>query len=265
MTSDIPPLLKQKSYDEASRFQVENLLREARRQRGLPDVPVPAICLLDPDGDVVRHLSAPGEATRHPAWACYHSELWETDRTYGRLGIVPCAVGAPYAVLVAEELNASGCRLIVSITSAGQILAIAEPPYFVLIERAWRDEGTSLHYLRPSAWSHLQPALARILEGAFDNLREPVISGATWTTDAPLRETATAIENAQEAGIHAVEMEAAALYAYATARQRHVVCVAHVTNTMAAQGDDFEKGDDNGTHRILAVVDAIVRRVAPAI
>jgi hypothetical protein len=28
---------------------------------------------------------------------------------------------------------------------------------------------------------------------------------------------------------------------------------------MATTGDDFEKGDDNGTHRILAVVDAIAR------
>ena len=60
-------------------------------------------------------------------------------------------------VLVAEELHASGCRLIVSVTSAGQIFERATPPYFVLIERAWRDEGTSLHYLPPSEWSHLRP------------------------------------------------------------------------------------------------------------
>ena len=223
MTSDLPPLLNPKRYDEASRFQVENLLREARRQRGLPDVPVPAVCLLDPDGDVVRHLNKTGQATREPAWACYHSELWVTDRTNGPLGIVPCAVGAPYAVLVAEELHASGCRLVVSVTSAGQIIAIAEPPYFVLIERAWRDEGTSLHYLPPSEWSHLRPELASLLEGAFDALDEPVISGASWTTDAPLRETATAIEAARAAGIHAVEMEAAALYAYAAAPTRRRV------------------------------------------
>jgi hypothetical protein len=52
-------------------------------------------------------------------------------------------------------------------------------------------------------------------------------------------------------------MEAAALYAYATARRRDVVCIAHVTNTMATPGEDFEKGDDNGTHRILAVVDSV--------
>ena len=49
----------------------------------------------------------------------------------------------------------------------------------------------------------------------------------------------------------------ASLYAYAEATRRDVVCVAHVTNTLAVDGDDFEKGADAGTHRILAVVDAI--------
>jgi uridine phosphorylase len=261
MTADLPPLLNNKRYDEPSRFQVENLLREARRQRHLPDSRVPDVCLLDPDGDVVRHLGAAGHATRDATWACYHSELWITDRPHGSLGIVPCAVGAPYAVLVAEELHASGCRLIVSVTSAGQIVAIAEPPYFVLIQQAWRDEGTSLHYLPPSEWSQLRSDLTSRLDGAFDGLDEPVIRGISWTTDAPLRETDAAIEAAKSAGIHAVEMEAAALYAYAAARQRDVVCIAHVTNTMATEGDDFEKGDDNGTHRILAVVDAIARKL----
>jgi uridine phosphorylase len=260
MNTGRPPLLHPKQYDEQSRFQVENLLREARRQRRLPDLPVPGVCLLDPDGDLIRHLRETGEANRHPGWACYHSELWVTDRPHGRLGIVPCAVGAPYAVLVAEELHASGCGLVVSITSAGQISELAEPPYFVLVERAWRDEGTSLHYLPPSEWSHLRPELSSRLDGTFDGLDETVITGSTWTTDAPLRETATAIAAAEAAGIDAVEMEAAALYAYATARQRDVVCIAHVTNTMATGGDDFEKGEDDGTHRILSVVDAIAQR-----
>ena len=53
------------------------------------------------------------------------------------------AVGAPFAVLVAEQLFASGCRLLISVTSAGQIVSTAPPPYFVLIDRALRDEGTS--------------------------------------------------------------------------------------------------------------------------
>jgi hypothetical protein len=52
-------------------------------------------------------------------------------------------------------------------------------------------------------------------------------------------------------------MEAAALYAYAAARGRAVVCLAHVTNTMAVAGDDFEKGTDNGVHDALAVARAV--------
>lgn len=47
------------------------------------------------------------------------------------------------AVLVAEELFASGCRLLISLTSAGQIIASGPPPYFIIIDRALRDEGTS--------------------------------------------------------------------------------------------------------------------------
>ena len=166
--------MRRKSYGEPSMFRVQNLLREGRRQRVLPDISVPDICVLDPDGDVVRHLQAAGRASRHIGWACYHSELWVTHLGDHVIGIVPCVVGAPYAVLVAEELHASGCSLIVSITSAGRILPIAEPPYFILIERAWRDEGTSLHYLPPTEWSHLRPELMALLDGAFEGLTEPV-------------------------------------------------------------------------------------------
>lgn len=173
---------------------------------------------------------------------------------------MPCAVGAPYAVLVAEELAVSGCRLLVSITSAGTITSLGVPPYFVLIERALRDEGTSHRYLPPDRWATIPDHLARALDGAFGGLGEPVHRGASWTTDAPYRETASAIVQARNAGVHAVEMEAAALYAYAAARNRDVVCVAHVTNTMATDGDDFEKGDDNGIERILRLVSTIAER-----
>ena len=82
---------------------------------------------------------------------------------------------------------------------------------------------------------------------------ETVFTGASWTTDAPFRETPSAIATASAAGVHAVEMEAASLYAYTAARRTEVVCVAHVTNTMATAGEDFDKGDHDGTNRILSL------------
>lgn len=87
--------LSARDHDAPSVFTAANMLREARRQRGLASLPVPAVCLLDPDGDVVRHLAATGTAQRHPDWACYHSELWVARYGGRELGIVGCAVGAP--------------------------------------------------------------------------------------------------------------------------------------------------------------------------
>jgi len=45
-------------YEAPSLFTPQNLLREARRQKGLPEGQVPAICVFDPDGDLVDFLQA---------------------------------------------------------------------------------------------------------------------------------------------------------------------------------------------------------------
>jgi uridine phosphorylase len=261
LPADTPPILVPKSTTEPSVFQAANLLREGRRQLGRTDRPVPHVCLLDPDGDVVRHLRATAAATLHDGWACYHSELWTTRVDELEIGVVGCAVGAPYATLVAEQLVASGCGLIVSVTSAGRINPLGDPPYFVVLERARRDEGTSIHYLPPSEWSTMHPRLLDALRAQPLSVGERVHFGSSWTTDAPFRETQEAIDDAAGADVHAVEMEAAALYAFAAHATFDLVCVAHVTNTMAVDGDDFEKGADNGTQRILGLAVRIAELV----
>jgi hypothetical protein len=52
-------------------------------------------------------------------------------------------------------------------------------------------------------------------------------------------------------------MEAAALYTFARAAGVRILCLAHVTNTMGLQGDDFEKGEADGTSDALVVLEAI--------
>jgi uridine phosphorylase len=256
------PIVSGKDHAAPSVFQPEALMREARRQKELPLVAVPKVCMLDPDGDVVRHLKRTGAGRAHEGWACYHTELliFDLDGT-GEVGIVGCAVGASFAVLVAEQLFASGCRLLVSVTSAGQIIARGATPYFVLIDRALRDERTSYHYLPPSSFAEAPDLtlLARIEDAVSGVSGRIVYRGATWTTDAPYRETEAAIASARDQGALAVEMEAAALYAFATARHQSVVCFAHVTNTMAQTEGDFEKGDADGTTATLAVIAAAAR------
>ena len=153
------PLSNNKNPSSPSVFLPTALLREARRQKGLATVDVPAICVLDPDGDIVRRLRYTGQAQPFENWPCYHTAL-DTFTLAGQpVGIVGCAVGAPFAVLIAEELFASGCQLLVSITSAGQITPAGQTPYFVIIDRALRDEGTSYHYAAPSEYGQADPGL----------------------------------------------------------------------------------------------------------
>ena len=89
-----------------------------------------------------------------------------------------------------------------------------------------------------------------------------MFTGASWTTDAPFRETAEAVAAARSKGVLAVEMEAAALYTFARATGARVLCLAHVTNAMGQAGQDFEKGESDGTADALAVLEAIVRHCA---
>ena len=85
-----------------------------------------------------------------------------------------------------------------------------------------------------------------------------VLEGATWTTDAPFRETAAAIAHAERQGVLGVEMESAALYAFAAARNRAVLCFAHVTNTMGASDREFDKGHDEGVNMSMDLIEALV-------
>ena len=258
------PLLENKLPAAPSVFSPAALLREARRQKGLATTDVPPVCILDPDGDILRRLMNSGEAKRFDAWPCYHTDLYSFSLAGETVGIVGCVVGAPFAVLIAEELFACGCRHLLSLTSAGQVVAAANPPYFVVIDRALRDEGTSYHYAAPSEFAEADPRLVAKVTKALRDEGLSALVGSSWTTDAPFRETAEAIEAARAKGILAVEMEAAALYTFARARDASVLCLAHVTNTMGLAEQDFEKGELDGTTDALRVLAIAVKAIRSA-
>jgi uridine phosphorylase len=253
------PLINNKYFRHPTVFTPESLLREARKQKSIPKGKVPEICILDPDGDIVRNLLNQNNARRNPFWACYHTELLNYSHAGMEFGIIGCAVGAPFAVLVAEELFASDCSLLISITSAGQILPLRKPPYFILIDQALRDEGTSYHYLSPSKYSKISDELLHMMGEVFERSGLVIEQGASWTTDAPFREIEKAIGYCKAEGILAVEMEAAALYAFGEARRKPVICMAHVTNQMGGRIGDFEKGDADGSKEALQLILSIAR------
>lgn len=258
-----PSILKNKHYSEPSVFNPENLLRESRRQNNIPKCEVPEICVLDPDGDLVKWLKKEGKTSKDKCWACYHSELYTFDLSGTKIGVIPCAVGASYAVLVAEQLFVSGCELLISITSAGIILEKLVDKKFALITEALRDEGTSYHYLPPEEPSRLSKNLLEQLRAISKNSESLFFEAKSWTTDAPYRETQSAIEAMKKKSVICVEMEASALYAFAQALEKKVICFAHLTNTMAQSKGDFEKGEEFGSLDTVKLISETLKLMGP--
>jgi uridine phosphorylase len=252
-------ILSDKYYNESSVFLPQNLLREARRQKKIPECNVPAVCILDPDGDLADYLLKRKLATKSKCWACYHSELYTFQTGSQDVGIIPCIVGSSYAVLVAEQLFVSGCKLLISITSAGIISQPDNNKRFALITSAIRDEGTSYHYLPADKPARISQHVYDILNSKGQNPDCPYFDCISWTTDAPYRETPSAISEMKSKNITCVEMEASALYALAEVKQYNIVCFAHLTNSMAQVEGDFEKGEEFGSIDSLHLLSYILK------
>ena len=251
-----------KLYKAPSVFTPENLLREARRQKKIENCKVPEVCVLDPDGDLVEYLIRTNQAKINECWACYHTKLYNVNQNDFEFSVLGCGVGSSFAVLIAEQLFVSGCKTLISITSAGVIDSEKIKSKFVLIEEALRDEGTSYHYLPPSETSNINPVLFDRLVSYYRTTDLSIQTGISWTTDAPYRETEAAIFEAKASNAVCVEMEAAALYAFAKAKNNNVICFAHLTNTMAQIEGDFEKGEEMGSLDTLELIHHTIKALA---
>jgi len=179
-----------------------------------------------------------------------------------KCGIIARTIGGPYAVLVAEQLQTAGVKLIAGLTSAGRISTDLPIPSLVVADSAIRDEGTSYHYLAPEdevgCPANVTAPVARELAGAGFTVR----TGKVWTTDAPYRETNAQFRKWAAAGALAVEMQAASLFAFARARKANVLVVARVSNAVDHEGSQFDTGSNAAG---LAILKAIARAGRTAI
>jgi hypothetical protein len=91
----VPPILDNKHPSMPSVFAPAALLRAARRQKRLDTLEVPPVCILDPDGDLVRRLRQTGDAKPFAGWPCYHTELDTFDLGGQRVGMLAGSLVRP--------------------------------------------------------------------------------------------------------------------------------------------------------------------------
>ena len=228
--------------DSPTVFLPEALVESVRIQRRLEAKPIPEVCILEFDGDLTDWLVERGVVTPTEYWACFHSTMYSLDVEGTVCGIVPRTIGGPYAVLVAEQMAVSGARIVLGLTSAGRVSPKMPVPGLAVATAAVRDEGASYHYLAPSTVVEANSEVSDLLRAELGTIGLPVLHGTVWTTDAPYRETAEQFARYSEAGLLAVEMQAASLFAFSSARNFPVGIVAYVTNSQDAGGNEFDKG-----------------------
>lgn len=185
----------------------------ARLPRGLN----PSAAVLCYPRWLFRQLSQSEDATEYQ-WG-YRGDVYCLASTANTVAVVGgLGVGAPAAVMLMEELGAQGVNDFIIIGAVGGLQAALTPGDTVVCDAALRDEGTSHHYLPPGRWARPNQGLTDHLDEQINRRATRTYRGATWTTDAPYRETADELHAYRSASILTVDMEAAGLFAAAQLR-----------------------------------------------
>lgn len=158
------------------------------------------------------------------------------------LALCHSSIGAPAAVANMEELTALGTKRFVCLGLAGGLSEKTAHSRVVLCDKALRDEGTSHHYLKPGRFAFADGGFTAELEGMLRTGGFGFLKGASWTTDAPYRETVGELRKYRDEGILTVEMEASAVFAVAEYRKVKAAGVFVVSDILS------EKGWEPGFH-----------------
>jgi len=168
-----------------------------------------------------------------------------------KVGVLKCSIGAPAAAVALEEYFWRGARRIVLLGTAGALDSKLEPGDVVVCERALRDEGTSCHYIDPKTKSMVaSPNLQRYLIEGLEKDRVKFFEGGTWSIDAPFRETWEECDFYRDEGYLTVEMEAAAVFAFARHYGLEAAAVFVISDTLAGSWTpDFANPRKKGSLR----------------
>ena len=176
-----------------------------------PKIPPPPAVLICYQRDPIAALLKRQRAARVSGFFGELHVLKTPDHPIGILH--PVGPGAPIIAAALEELIAFGVRRFISIGLAGGLQPDLQSAAIVICDRALRDEGASYHYLPPARSVDADPALVQQISAVFSTRGLAHSIGASWTTDAPYRETRRAAAAYRAEGVKTVEMEAAALFA----------------------------------------------------
>lgn len=112
-----------------------------------------------------------------------------------------------------EDMSINGVDTFIIFGNCGVLDNTIEDCSIIIPNRAFRDEGTSYHYLPDSEYIELDTQYVGLFKEILKEYSFDYNEGATWTIDAFYRETGEKIQMFKNKGVVCVEMEGASLAA----------------------------------------------------
>ena len=129
------------------------------------------------------------------------------------ISLFMAGISGPWICNDIEDLNVNGVDTFIIFGNCGVLDKTIEDCSIIIPNRAYRDEGTSYHYLPDSEYVNLDDKYKNLFKNILKEYKFDYKEGATWTTDAFYRETKEKIQMFQRKGVVCVEMEGASLAA----------------------------------------------------
>ena len=139
-------------------------------------------------------------------------------RTAKSIGICRVPMGAPMTVAYMEECIAMGAKNFVVFGSCGTLDRNIPAGHLIVPTAAYRDEGTSYHYMPASAGDYIEVETADRTAEIIESMGLPTLKTCIWTTDGLYRETRRNMEARRREGCQVVDMECSAVMTLARYR-----------------------------------------------
>ena len=187
----------------------------------LKPIDAPEHCVACFFNDVIDQVVAEKQARviKNINWEDGSHPLYEIKLHGKRLAVFHPSVGAALAAALLEDVIALGCRKFIACGGAGVLNREIAVGHIVVPTAAVRDEGVSYHYLPPGREVSATPRAVAAIKRTLRAHQIDFVTGKTWTTDAPYRETIGKVRRRRAEGCLTVEMEAAAFFAVAKFRR----------------------------------------------
>lgn len=128
------------------------------------------------------------------------------------IAVLQTLLGGSASAMLVEETIALGGRKFVLFGSCGSLAADHPDDHLIVPTAAYRDEGTSYHYL-PAGEDYVPLPTAERTSAVLTELGLPHVCARTWTTDGLYRETRRNMAARKAEGCLCVDMECASVAA----------------------------------------------------